>query len=165
MNQFYQFSANTLQGQRVPMQTYRGKVLLVVNTASKCGLTPHYQDMQQLYQKYADQGLEVLGFPCNQFRQQEPGDADVISSFCEINYGVRFPMFDKVEVNGPHAHPIFRYLRAQLPGWFGSSIKWNFTKFLIGRDGVPIRRFAPVTRRRTMEPAIQQALAASVSWT
>jgi glutathione peroxidase len=161
MNPFYQLSANSLQGQRVPMQTYRGKVLLVVNTASKCGLTPHYQDMQQLYEQYADQGLVVLGFPCNQFRQQEPGDADAIGSFCETNYGVRFPMFDKVEVNGPHAHPIFRYLREQLPGWFGSSIKWNFTKFLIGRDGAPIRRFAPTTRRGKMEPAIQQALAAS----
>lgn len=164
MNSFYQLSANTLHGQPAAMQQYQGKVLLVVNTASQCGLTPQYQDLQQLYDEYADQGLVVLGFPCNQFRQQEPGDAEAIGSFCELNYGVRFPMFDKVEVNGPGAHPIFRYLREQLPGWFGSAIKWNFTKFLIGRDGVPIRRFAPISRKAKMAPAIQRALTASAEW-
>jgi len=164
MNSFYQLSANTLHGQSVAMQQYQGKVLLVVNTASQCGLTPQYQDLQELHEQYADQGLVVLGFPCNQFRQQEPGDAEAIGSFCELNYGVRFPMFDKVEVNGPSAHPIFRYLREQLPGWFGSSIKWNFTKFLIGRDGTPIRRFAPISRKAKMDPAIQLALAAPAEW-
>lgn len=158
MSNFHQHTATSLSGEPVPMADYAGKVVLVVNTASHCGFTPQYAGLETLYQKYAAQGLVVLGFPCNQFGKQEPGSADDIAQTCHINYGVSFPMFAKIEVNGAAAHPLFRYLKKTLPGVLGERIKWNFTKFLIGRDGKPIKRFAPFTKPEKMEAAIVAAL-------
>jgi len=158
MTRFYQLTATRLDGQLTSMADYAGKVVLVVNTASQCGFTPQYGGLEALYKKYADEGLVVLGFPCNQFGKQEPGGADEISKTCYINYGVSFPMFEKVEVNGNAAHPLFRYLKNELPGVLGERIKWNFTKFLIGRDGKPLKRFAPMTTPEKMEGAIVEAL-------
>lgn len=158
MSNFHQHTATSLSGEPVPMADYAGKVVLVVNTASHCGFTPQYAGLETLYQKYAAQGLVVLGFPCNQFGKQEPGSADDIAQTCHINYGVSFPMFEKIEVNGAAAHPLFRYLKKALPGVLGERIKWNFTKFLIGRDGKPIKRFAPFTKPEKMEAAIAAAL-------
>ncbi|ESS56770.1 glutathione peroxidase family protein [Enterobacter cloacae S611] len=158
MSNFHQLTATSLGGQPVPMVDYAGKVVLVVNTASHCGFTPQYAGLETLYQKYTAQGLVVLGFPCNQFGKQEPGSADDIAQTCHINYGVSFPMFAKIEVNGAAAHPLFRYLKKTLPGVLGERIKWNFTKFLIGRDGKPIKRFAPFTKPEKMEAAIVAAL-------
>lgn len=143
---FYQFSATSLKGKKNEMEAYRGKYVLVVNTASKCGLTPQYTGLEELYQKYKEKGLVVLGFPCNQFGNQEPGDEKTISEGCLINYGVTFPMFAKVDVNGDDAHPIFKYLKKELPGFFGGKVKWNFTKFLIDATGKPIKRFGPTTK-------------------
>ncbi|SUC26635.1 Glutathione peroxidase homolog BsaA [Providencia rustigianii] len=145
MTTFYQLTATSLGGHPVSMADYTGKVVLIVNTASHCGFTPQYGSLEALYKKYADQGFVVLGFPCNQFGKQEPGGAEEIAQTCYINYGVSFPMFDKVEVNGAATHPVFRYLKSELPGLLGGRIKWNFTKFLIGRDGKPLKRFAPFT--------------------
>ncbi|WP_042150427.1 MULTISPECIES: glutathione peroxidase [unclassified Pseudoalteromonas] len=159
MSDFYQLQATSLQQQNINMKDYQGKVVLIVNTASKCGLTPQYEGLQKLYDKYKDQGLVILGFPCNQFRQQEPGDANQISEGCLINYGVDFQMFEKIDVNGANSHPIYQYLKSALPGIFGNNIKWNFTKFLIGSDGTPIKRFAPTTKPAAIEEHIQQALA------
>lgn len=158
MTTFYQLSATSLRGQLISMADYAGKVILVVNTASHCGFTPQYAGLEALYKKYADQGLVVLGFPCNQFGKQEPGGADEIAQTCLINYGVNFPMFEKVEVNGAAAHPVFRYLKDELPGVLGRRIKWNFTKFLIGRNGKPLKRFAPISTPEKMEAAILAAL-------
>ena len=158
MSTFHQLTATSLGGQPVPMADYAGKVVLVVNTASHCGFTPQYAGLETLYQKYAAQGLVVLGFPCNQFGKQEPGNADDIAQTCHINYGVSFPMFEKIEVNGAAAHPLLRYLKKALPGVLGERIKWNFTKFLVGRDGKPIKRFAPFTKPEKMEAAIVAAL-------
>jgi glutathione peroxidase len=158
MTVFYQLTATSLSGQLVSMADYAGKLVLIVNTASHCGFTPQYAGLEALYKKYAAQGLMVLGFPCNQFGKQEPGSADEISQTCHINYGVSFPMFEKVEVNGAATHPVFGYLKDELPGVLGGRIKWNFTKFLIGRDGKPIKRFAPMTTPEKMEPAIIAAL-------
>lgn len=158
MTRFYQFTATSLDGRPISMADYADKVVLVVNTASQCGFTPQYAGLEALYKKYAAQGLVVLGFPCNQFGKQEPGGADDISTTCYINYGVSFPMFEKVEVNGTSAHPLFRYLKNELPGVLGGRVKWNFTKFLIGRNGVPLKRFAPMTKPEKMEAAILAAL-------
>lgn len=158
MTPFYQLTANSLRGEPVSMADYAGKLVLVVNTASHCGFTPQYAGLEALYKKYASQGLVVLGFPCNQFGKQEPGNADDIAQTCHINYGVSFPMFEKVEVNGRAAHPVFRYLKDQLPGVLCGRIKWNFTKFLIGRDGQPLKRFAPLTSPEKMEATIVSAL-------
>ncbi|HDR2679749.1 TPA: glutathione peroxidase [Enterobacter mori] len=158
MTRFYQFTATSLDARPILMADYAGKVVLVVNTASQCGFTPQYAGLEALYKKYATQGLVVLGFPCNQFGKQEPGGADEISKTCHINYGVSFPMFEKVEVNGSAAHPLFRYLKNELPGVLGGRIKWNFTKFLIGRNGEPLKRFAPMTKPEKMEAAILAAL-------
>jgi len=144
-NQFYQFSAKSLQGHDISMNAYKGKTILVVNTASKCGLTPQFEGLEKLYQEYKEKGLVILGFPCNQFANQEPGDEKSISDVCMINYGVSFPMFAKIDVNGENAHPIFSYLRQELSGLFGSKIKWNFTKFLIDSNGKPVKRFSPTT--------------------
>ena len=159
MSEFHEFRARSLRGEEVQLDRYAGKVVLVVNTASKCGFTPQYAGLEKLHQEFADKGLVILGFPCNQFGNQEPGDAKSIEGGCLINYGVTFPMFDKVEVNGPAAHPLFQWLTSKLPGWFGRKVKWNFTKFLVGRDGKPIRRFAPSTKPEKMESAIRRALA------
>lgn len=158
MTTFYQLTGTTLDGQPVSMLDYAGKVVLVVNTASQCGFTPQYGGLEALYKKYAARGLVVLVFPCNQFGKQEPGDANDIAKTCHINYGVSFPIFEKVEVNGAAAHPVFRYLKNELPGVLGGRIKWNFTKFLIGRDGKPLKRFAPFTTPQKMEAAILAAL-------
>ena len=145
-NNFYNFSAVTLQGKEVGMEAYKGKMVLVVNTASKCGLTPQFEGLENLYQKYKEKGLVILGFPSNQFANQEPGDEKSIAEGCVINYGVTFPMFAKVDVNGEEAHPLFQYLRKSLGGWFGNKIKWNFTKFLVDTTGKPIKRFSPFTK-------------------
>ena len=158
MSKFYQFSAKSLQGKTVNMERLKGKTVLVVNTASKCGLTPQYEGLEALYQRYKDKGLVILGFPCNQFANQEPGDEKSISENCLINYGVTFPMFSKIDVNGPATDPLFVYLKSELPGWFGNRIKWNFTKFLINANGKPVKRFAPFTAPAKVEPYIQQLL-------
>ena len=158
MSEFYQFSAKSLQGKMVNMESLKGKTVLVVNTASKCGLTPQYEGLEALYQRYKDKGLVILGFPCNQFANQEPGDEKSISENCLINYGVTFPMFSKIDVNGPATDPLFVYLKSELPGWFGNRIKWNFTKFLIDANGKPVKRFAPFTAPAKIEPYIQQLL-------
>ena len=142
---FYQFTAKSLNGKEVKMDAYKGKTILVVNTASKCGLTPQFEGLEKLNQKYKDKGLVILGFPCNQFLNQEPGDEKSISEGCLLNYGVSFPMFSKIEVNGKNTHPIYKYLKGELSGLFGSKIKWNFTKFLIDSNGNPIKRFSPTT--------------------
>src|SRR5438132_8611390 len=131
----YDFSAETLDGLPAPISAYRGKVVLVVNTASKCGFTPQYEGLEELYRKYRDRGFAVLGFPCNQFGAQEPGDAAQIAKFCESNYAITFPLFAKIDVNGGHEHPLYKYLKSQKTGLLGSSIKWNFTKFLVDRTG------------------------------
>ena len=152
------FTANTLTGEEQPLSAYDGNVVLVVNTASECGFTPQYQGLQELHTTYADDGFAVLGFPCNQFGGQEPGDAEEIGAFCEKNYGVTFPLFEKVDVNGDEAHPLFRWLREETSGLMGSAIKWNFTKFLVGRDGTVLKRYGSTTdaredRRRHREGA------------
>ena len=157
-NNFYAFSAKTLQGDTVCMETYKGKTVLVVNTASKCGLTPQYEGLEKLYQKYKDKGLVILGFPCNQFGNQEPGDEKSIAEGCLLNYGVTFPMFAKVDVNGDNAHPLFKYLKSELGGWFGSSIKWNFTKFLIDKNGKPVKRFSPTTTPESIEKYVEKMI-------
>lgn len=158
MTKIYQFEAELLDGKEKSFKDYEGKVLLIVNTASKCGFTPQYSGLEKLYQKYKAQGLEILGFPCNQFGGQEPGSSDQIASFCQKNYGVSFPMFAKVNVKGPEAHVIFRFLTNNSKGILGSGIKWNFTKFLVGRDGQVIDRFAPTTKPEALEQAIEDAL-------
>ena len=135
------FTATTLEGQEQPLSAYAGRVALVVNTASECGFTPQFEGLELLFDKYADQGLVVLGFPCNQFGGQEPGDEAQIGAFCQRNYGVTFPMFAKVDVNGDDAHPLFDWLKSEKGGLLGSKIKWNFTKFLVGRDGQVIQRY------------------------
>lgn len=157
-NEFYRLSATSLQGQEISMQEYKGKVVLVVNTASKCGFTPQYEGLEELYRTYKDQGLVVLGFPCNQFGNQEPGGRHEIEEGCLINYGVSFPMFDKVDVNGDNAHPLFRYLKSELGGLLGSRVKWNFTKFLIDATGKPYKRYAPITKPEKLVPDIEQLL-------
>ena len=154
------FSADSLTGAETPLSTYDGQVALVVNTASQCGMTPQYAGLERLYREYRDQGLVVLGFPCDQFGHQEPGEAAEISEFCTLNYGVTFPMFAKIEVNGDNAHPLFAWLRDERRGLLGGAIKWNFTKFLVNRRGEVIDRYAPTTTPEKLEPDIRAALAA-----
>jgi len=158
MTDVYDIPLQTIDGSKSTLVDYRNKVVLIVNTASRCGFTPQYAGLEALYRKYADQGLVVLGFPCNQFGNQEPGSADTIEGSCLINYGVSFPMFEKIEVKGPNAHPLFQWLTAQLPGFLGRQVKWNFTKFLIGRDGQPLRRYATIRRPEKIEPDLRRAL-------
>jgi glutathione peroxidase len=142
----YEHSATSLAGAAVDLTQYKGKVLLIVNTASACGFTPQYKGLEALYQQFRDQGVEVLGFPCNQFGAQEKGSAQEIGAFCEKNFGVSFPLFAKVDVNGAHAHPLFKQLKHDAPGLLGTqAIKWNFTKFLVDRKGVVVKRYAPTT--------------------
>ena len=155
MEEFYQLSAKSLLGKEISMNRYRGKTVLVVNTASKCGFTPQYEGLEKLYEKYRDQGFEILGFPCNQFGGQEPRDEKSIASGCVNIYGITFQMFSKVEVNGKNAHPIFKFLKSKLGSVFGSRIKWNFTKFLIGPDGTPIKRFSPSTKPEAIDRYLQ----------
>lgn len=142
---FYDFSAINIDGEEVKMEEYRGKVILVVNTASKCGLTPQLEGLESLYKEYKDKGLEILGFPCNQFAKQDPGSNKEINNFCLLNYGVSFTMFEKVDVNGKNQHPIYKFLKEQSKGILGNDIKWNFTKFLVDREGNVLKRYAPVT--------------------
>ena len=155
MSSFYDLKARSLQGKEISMKEYEGKVVLVVNTASKCGFTPQFEGLEKLYETYKDKGLVILGFPCNQFANQEPGNADQIASGCVLNYGVTFQMFDKINVNGKDAHPVFAYLKEKLPGLLGGAIKWNFTKFLIDRNGNPVKRFAPATTPEKIEKDIK----------
>lgn len=157
-NSFYDYEAETLQGDLVSMQEYTGKVVLVVNTASKCGFTPQYEGLEELYKKYKDQGFVVLGFPCNQFGSQEPGSAEDIENFCQVNYGVTFPMFAKVNVNGEDAHPIFKYLKSELGGLLGDNIKWNFTKFLLDKNGKPVERYGSIKKPESIEPEIKSLI-------
>jgi glutathione peroxidase len=159
MSSVYDFTAETLDGKPAPLAQYRGRVLLIVNTASQCGFTPQYEGLQKLYDKYEKRGLVVLGFPCNQFGAQEPGDAQQIASFCDLNYGVTFPMMRKIDVNGPNAHPLYKYLTEAAPGLLGTrAIKWNFTKFLVSRDGARITRYAPTDTPAQIEADIVAAL-------
>lgn len=155
----YQFKATSLQGQEINLESYKGKVVLVVNTASKCGFTPQFEGLEKLYKDYKDKGLLILGFPCNQFANQEPGSEKEISEFCHINYGVSFPMFSKINVNGENAHPIYKYLKNELRGTLGRDIKWNFTKFLIDKDGNSYKRFAPTTKPEKLRKDIEKLLA------
>lgn len=155
----YDFEVETLRGEKTTLDDVRGKVALIVNTASKCGLTPQFEGLEALYQEYRDQGLVVLGFPCNQFAGQEPGSADEIANFCQANYGVSFPMFAKIDVNGEGAHPLYRFLKSQQKGLLGSeTIKWNFTKFLIDSEGKVVERFAPTTTPDKIAPEIEKLL-------
>ncbi|SMF96464.1 glutathione peroxidase [Methylomagnum ishizawai] len=158
----YAFQSKTLTGEPLDFAQFRGKAILVVNTASRCGFTPQYAGLEKLYQDYKDRGLVVVGFPCNQFGAQEPGDAVEIGAFCEKNYGVSFPLSEKVEVNGEGAHPVFAYLKHALPGTLGSEgIKWNFTKFLIDREGKPVKRYGSMTKPEELVEDIEAALGAA----
>lgn len=157
---FYDFKALSLQGKEVGMETYKGKVVLVVNTASKCGLTPQFEGLEKLYKDYKDKGLVILGFPCNQFANQEPGSEKDIAEGCMINYGVTFPMFSKIDVNGSNAHPIYKYLKSKLKGGiFGSNIKWNFAKFMLDKNGKPFKRYSPTTAPEKLREDIEKLLA------
>ena len=158
-NNLLSIPCTTIKGEQKTLADFAGKAVLVVNTASKCGFTPQYKGLEQLWQQYKDQGLVVLGFPCNQFGKQEPGDEGAISEFCELNYGVSFPLFKKIDVNGSDAHPLFVQLKNQAPGLLGSKgIKWNFTKFLIGREGQVVQRFGPTTKPQDLAPEIEALL-------
>jgi glutathione peroxidase len=154
--QFYTFKADTLQGKEICMDMYRDKTVLVVNTASKCGFTPQLAGLEKLYNKYKDRGLVILGFPCNQFANQEPGDEKSISEGCVINYGVTFQMFSKVDVNGKNTHPLYVFLKNSLGGLFGKRVKWNFTKFLINSNGDPVKRFAPTTKPEAIDSYLEK---------
>lgn len=157
----YDFQAKDITGKDVALGAFKGKVMLIVNTASKCGFTPQFAGLEELYKQYAGKGLAVLGFPSNQFLSQDPGSDDQIAEFCQVNYGVSFPMMSKIDVNGPAAHPLYQWLSAEAPGLLGiRSIKWNFTKFLVGKDGKVIRRYAPSDKPADLAKDIEAALAA-----
>jgi glutathione peroxidase len=160
MTSLQDFSATTLDGQPVDLAAYAGKVVLVVNTASQCGFTPQYEGLQKLWETYGEQGFVILGFPCDQFGHQEPGDEAEIGAFCQKNYGVTFPMMSKVEVNGDDAHPLYQWLRKEKGGLLGGKIKWNFTKYLVGKDGQVIDRYAPTTKPEKISGDIEKALQA-----
>ena len=161
MSTIHDFTVRNIQGEPVPLSRYQGQVVLVVNTASACGFTPQFAGLEELHKAYAAQGLAVLGFPCNQFGSQDPGSNDEIASFCQLNYGVDFPMMEKIDVNGAKADPLFQWLTKEAPGLLGSkAIKWNFTKFLVGRDGQVIRRYAPQDAPAKLAGDIEAALAA-----
>ena len=155
---FYQFKAKSLQGKEISMKSYEGKVVLVVNTASKCGFTPQYEGLEKLYKAYKDKGLVILGFPCNQFGSQEPRSESQIGEFCSLNYGVTFPLFSKIEVNGGDAHPLYKFLKIQLPGTLGNDIKWNFTKFLLDKKGNPVKRYGSTTKPIDITEDIEKLL-------
>ena len=159
MASLYDFTVDDIHGKPVKLDRYKGKVLLIVNTASECGFTPQYKGLETLYEKLHDNGLEILGFPCNQFGAQEPGSEAAIAQFCEVNYGVTFPLFAKVDVNGANAAPLYRYLKAEKPGLLGSeAIKWNFTKFLVNREGEVVARYAPNDTPESIAGDIQKKL-------
>ena len=158
MSELYNISVKDIDMNSVDLRTYEGKTLLIVNVASKCGFTPQYKDLQNLYEKYQDQGLEVLGFPCNQFGAQEPGTNEEVKSFCDLNYNVSFRMFDKIDVNGSNASPLFKYLKHESPGIMGTeAVKWNFTKFLVNIDGKVVKRFAPKDGESEIESELQKS--------
>mgnify|MGYP006148016955 FL=1 len=156
MSDFYQLEAINVKGEKVKMENYKGKTLLIVNTATKCGLTPQLNGLEELNKKYKNQGLEVLGFPCNQFANQEPGNNNEIAETCSINYGVSFTLFGKSDVNGANTNPVFKYLKNKLGGWFTKEIKWNFTKFVVDKNGNPIKRFSPITKPEEIEKFLKQ---------
>jgi glutathione peroxidase len=159
MGTLYDFSANAIDGKPLPLSRYRGRVVLVVNTASKCGFTPQYEGLQELHKRYCDRGLDVLCFPCNQFGRQEPGSSTDITAFCQRHYGVSFQMFEKVDVNGGAAHPLFRWLKDERRGFLGTrSIKWNFTKFLVDREGRPVARYPSMTPPEKLAAPIERLL-------
>lgn len=159
MTSIYDFSAEKLEGGEQSLADYRGKVLLIVNTASKCGFTPQFEGLEKVFEEYKEKGLVVLGFPCNQFASQDPGSNNEIGEFCQRNYGVSFPMFAKIDVNGSDAHPLYKYLTKEAKGILGSeAVKWNFTKFLVGKDGNVIDRYAPTTKPESMVGDIEKAL-------
>ena len=161
MTTAYDFEAQQIDGKTVPLSRFKGKAMLIVNTASACGFTPQFAGLEYLHEQYGKKGLVVLGFPCNQFGAQDPGSNDEIASFCQLNYGVSFPMMSKIDVNGPQAHPLYQWLTKEAPGFLGSgSIKWNFTKFLIGKDGEVIKRYAPQDPPASLAKDIEAALAA-----
>lgn len=158
----FEIPVQTLTGESTTLERYRGKVLLIVNVASQCGFTPQYDGLEAVYRRFADKGLEVLAFPCNQFGAQEPGDAEEIRNFCKLKYDVTFPLFAKIDVNGESAHPLYEALKKNAKGVLGTEgIKWNFTKFLVSRDGTKIERFAPTTTPEALIPEIEKALAQS----
>jgi len=162
MTTIYDFSARAIDGREVPLESYRGRVLLIVNTASKCGFTPQYEGLEMLHETLSEQGLTILGFPCNQFGAQEPGDEAEIAAFCRTSYDVRFPMFAKIDVNGPGTHPIYAWLKSNAKGILGTEgIKWNFTKFLIDRDGRVFSRYAPTTKPEAIRGEIEELLASA----
>jgi len=156
----HDFEARTIDGRNAPLSAYRGRVLLIVNTASQCGFTPQFAGLEELHRQYASRGLVVLGFPCNQFGRQDPGSNAEIGAFCERNYGVSFPMMEKVDVNGAAATPLYQWLKSRRPGLLGRPIRWNFTKFLVGRDGEVLHRYAPMTRPAAIARDVERALAA-----
>ena len=159
MNTIYDFKVKTINGEETTLEQYKGKVMLIVNVASKCGYTPQYDGLEALYRKYKDQGLVVLGFPCNQFGSQEPGSEAVIQNFCRVNFGVTFPMFSKIKVNGEETHPLYRYLKSEQPGVLGTeAIKWNFTKFLVDKEGEVVERFGSSTKPEALEEKIEALL-------
>lgn len=159
MDNIFAFNVTDINGQNVALESFRGNILLIVNTASRCGFTPQYEGLENLQQKFKAKGFAVLGFPCNQFGQQEPGNSGEIAEFCDLNYHISFPLFEKIEVNGPKNHPLYQYLKTQAPGLLGSqAIKWNFTKFLIGRDGKVIKRYSPFTTPASISTQIEKLL-------
>lgn len=159
MSSLYDFRVNNIQGQQESLAAYQGKALLIVNTASQCGFTPQYKGLEKLYQQYKGRGLEILGFPCNQFGRQEPGNEQHIQEFCELNFGVSFPLFAKIEVNGSNAHPLYEYLKSEARGIFGTrKIKWNFTKFLVNREGMVMKRYAPKNTPESIASDIEALL-------
>jgi glutathione peroxidase len=159
MTNVYQFSAKNNKGEDIALSDYNDNVMLIVNTASACGLTPQYEGLQKLYEDYSAKGLEILAFPCNQFKQQESGTNEEIQNFCDLNFKIKFPLFDKIQVNGNDTHPLFNYLKNQAPGILGSkSIKWNFTKFLVNRQGQVIKRYAPTTKPEKIKADIEKLL-------
>ena len=155
---FYQLKVKTPSGQEISMTEFKGKVILIVNTATKCGLAPQFEGLEKLHQEYQDKGLVVLGFPCNQFLSQEPETNDTLVESCQVNFGVTFQLLEKCDVNGPDTHPVFKYLKKKLGGWFGSKIKWNFTKFLVDRNGYPVKRYAPTVKPEAIEGEIVKQL-------
>ncbi len=159
MDNIFAFNVTDINGQNVALESFRGNILLIVNTASRCGFTPQYEGLETLQQQFKAKGFTVLGFPCNQFGQQEPGNSQEIAQFCDLNYHISFPLFEKIDVNGPQSHPLYQYLKAQVPGLLGSrAIKWNFTKFLLDRDGKVIQRYSPFTPPATISVEIEKLL-------